>query len=48
MMVTGVEEEMRNNLDTRMDQTQYITQVHPADSHAEIKMWYACMTREYN
>ena len=36
-----VEKEISNNLDTHThthtDQTQHITQVHPVDSHAEIK-----------
>jgi hypothetical protein len=36
-VVKGEEKEISNNLDTHSDQTQRITQVHPADSHAEPK-----------
>jgi hypothetical protein len=37
LVVRGGEKEMSNNLDTHSDQTQHVTQVHPADSNAETK-----------
>jgi hypothetical protein len=48
LVVRGVEKEISNNLDTHSDQTQRITQVQPADSHAENKMWYACTKGVHN